>query len=137
MRKAKIEDGVVVNVEAVDPESIPVHAQSWPDCEKWVRKGCTYDGEAFHEPEPEPASADMIEDEAEHRVNMVASDRMQGRLTAERQALSVKAVLTAEEQARAAEIDDVFRAITATWAASDALIEAGCPADFKDDKHWP
>lgn len=137
MRKAKIEDGVVVNVEAVNPDSIPDHARGWPDCPDNVARGWTYDGEAFHEPEPEPASADMIEDEAEHRVNMVASDRMQGRLTAERQALSVKAVLTAEEQARAAEIDDVFRAITATWAASDALIEAGCPADFKDDKHWP
>lgn len=138
MRKAKIEDGVVVNVEAVDPERIPVHAQRWPDCEKWVRKGCTYDGAAFSEPEPEPVTADMIEDEAERRVNMVASDRMQGRLLAERQALSAKADKTFDEQARADEIDGAFADIAAIWAASDALIEQDpIPQDFQDDKHWP
>lgn len=137
MLKAHVRDGVVVNVELVDPDRIPEHARDWPEVQKGVAKGWTYDGETFAEPEPAPASEDMIEAEAEARVRLVASDRQQRRLMAERQVLAGKPSFTSDEQARAAEIDGIFATIAAIWAAADALIEAGCPADFQDDKHWP
>lgn len=138
MRKAKIDNGVVVNVELVDPESIPEHAKQWPECPESVSKGWTYDGETFAAPDPEPVTQDMIEAEADRRVLEVANDRQQRRLLAEQQVLAAKGALTSAEQERVSEINGVFASIAAIWEAADVLIATDPrPLDFQNDNHWP
>lgn len=49
MRRAQVEDGIVLNVIIVDDESAPEWCADWPECQD-AGPGWIYDGAAFSLP---------------------------------------------------------------------------------------
>lgn len=57
MVKAQIEDGIVVNIIAIDPENIPDWCADWPTLTGDAGIGWSWDGTTFYPPpQPEPVS---------------------------------------------------------------------------------
>lgn len=59
MRKAKVENGVVVNVALFNPDNMPEWAAEWVDAPGDVSAGDLFDGKAFTKPVVVVTSADV------------------------------------------------------------------------------
>lgn len=56
MRKAQVENGIVINVIEVDPNQIPDFCADWPEADQ-AGPGWTFDGDTFAAPSAPPITA--------------------------------------------------------------------------------
>lgn len=62
MKKAEIQNSVVVNIILVDPENVPEWCADWPDATDDAFIGGTYDGGVFTPPTPQPPTPEQLEE---------------------------------------------------------------------------
>lgn len=142
MRKARIENGVVVNVAKFDPESLPEWADSWIDVPGDVSAGDLFDGKAFTKPVV-VGTVEQIKAEAGRRIEAIMPPYKQRNFLALQAELSM--THGPDPQGWPADMQSLAQEGLAAWARIKAIRSRSdeietmdpIPADFTADKYWP